>query len=194
MDILSVLMGLGLAAGAGSRASMVVLGLGLFHHTAYFELTGPYEWVGSIPVLFVLGVLALLEVAADLSPDVSELSDLAGYAPSFIAGFLALAAATGHLDRNLVLLGTSGLLGAGVAVGTRWVRNRVATVFRELSDVSGDEVHKARSGGESIATAGVVASAFVWPLLAASAIVAVMTVVLVWLARRRGGNQGEGSR
>ena len=74
MDLLSYMMAFGLAAGAGSRAALILFLLGCFHHTEYFELAANYEWVGSLPVLFVTGFLSLIEFLADIFPNVSELT------------------------------------------------------------------------------------------------------------------------
>lgn len=166
MDLLGYITGLGLAAGAGGRAALVVLGLGIFHHTGYFELGSSYLWIAAPPVLAVLGVVAAAEIAADLSPDLSELADLAGYLPSFVAGFIALSAATGQVDESLLRLSASGLLGGATGAGMRWVRNRFASVIRSTSDATVDEVHKAKSAGETGLTGGVVVLSFVWPLFA----------------------------
>jgi len=76
MHVMSPIIGFGLAAGAGSRAALVVLSLGLFHYTGYFDLIDPYLWIASPPVLAVVVVLALVEILADLSPDISELSGM----------------------------------------------------------------------------------------------------------------------
>lgn len=183
MDIMTYVVGFGLAAGAGSRAALAVLGLGLFHHTGYFALSDPYLWIASPPVLAVLGVLAVVGILADLSPDISELSDLAAYLPSAIAGFIALSAATGQVDESLVRLSLSGVLGAVTGAGVRWARNKVSAVFREAADVSFDGVHKARSAGETVLAAGVIGTSFVWPLVALG-ILAGAVVLGVWASRR----------
>ena len=105
------------------------MGLGLFHYTEYFELSDPYLWIASPPVLAVVGVLALVEILADLSPDLSELADLAGYLPSAIAGFIALSAVTGVVDDSLLRLAVSGVLGGvtrdGRALGQKQGLGRV---------------------------------------------------------------------
>ena len=122
MGILSYMMAFGLAAGAGSRACMVLFALGAFHYTPYFELSESYAWVASIPVMFVIGFLTLLDILADLNPNISELNDVAQYLPGLVAGFLCFAAMTGSVDSNLLHLVISGVLGGGVATGARFVR------------------------------------------------------------------------
>lgn len=182
MSIMSYIVGLGLAAGAGGRAAMVVLGLGVFHHTEYFELADPYLWIASPPVMAVLVVIALVEIAADMSPDVSELADLAGYLPSFIGGFIALSAATGQVDENLLRLALSGILGGMTGTGVRWLRNRFAALVRDASDATSDKVHSTRSVGETFTTAGIVTASFLWPMVAVT-LVAGAIAVGSWVSR-----------
>ena len=169
--------------GAGGRAALVVLGLGLFHYTEYFQLSDPYLWIASPPVLAVVGVLALVEILADMSPDFSELSDLAGYLPAAVAGFIALSAVTGGVDGSLLRLSLSGVLGGVTGVGIHWVRNKVSGAFRDASDVTVDGVHKTRSVGETALTAGVVGTSFVWPFLAMGILVAAVVFGL-WASKK----------
>jgi len=183
MGIMSYIVGFGLAAGAGLRALLVVLGLGLFHYTEYFELSDPYLWIASPPVLAVVAVLALVEILADLSPDFSELADLAGYLPAAFAGFIALSAATGQVDDSLLRLALSGVLGGAAGVGVRWARNRVSETFRDASDVTFDGVHKTRSVGETAVTAGIVGTSFVFPFLAIGILVGAV-VFGMWTSKK----------
>jgi hypothetical protein len=183
MGIMSYIVGFGLAAGAGGRALLVVFGLGLFHYTEYFELSDPYLWLAAPPVLAVVGVLALVEILADLSPDVSELADLAGYLPAAIAGFIALSAATGQVDDSLRHLALSGVLGGATGVGVRWARNKVSEVFRDASDVTVEGVHKTRSIGETALTAGIVGTSFIWPFLAVG-ILAGAVLLGMWATKK----------
>ena len=128
MNLLSYMTAFGLASGAGSRAALVLFLLGCFHHTEYFELAANYEWIDSLPVLFVTGFLSLIEFLADLFPNVSELNDMIQYFPGLIAGFLSFAAVTGSVDSNLLHLVASGILGGTVSTGVRYIRNAVLTV------------------------------------------------------------------
>jgi len=49
-NIVSYLTAFGLATGAGTKATIPVIALGLFHHTRYFELSPRWEWIASPPV------------------------------------------------------------------------------------------------------------------------------------------------
>ena len=133
MDLLSYMTAFGLASGAGGRASMVLFSLGIFHHTAYFNLSESFLWVASVPVLFVLGALTLVEVLADLHPELSELNDMAQYLPSLVSGFIAFAAVTGDVDSSLLQLVASGVMGGATSSVVRYARNQVSNIVR-MSD------------------------------------------------------------
>jgi hypothetical protein len=166
MGILSYMTAFGLAAGAGSRACMVILALGVFHYTPYFELSESYAWVASIPVMFVVAFLALLDILADAFPDISELNDVAQYLPGLVAGFLCFAAMTGSVDNNLLHLVISGVLGGGVATGARFVRNELSEVSRDIAgELSIKTPHMTRSVAETMGTAVAIPAAMVFPIL-----------------------------
>ena len=184
MGILSYMTAFGLAAGAGSRACMVILALGVFHYTPYFELSESYAWVASIPVMFVIGFLTLLDILADLNPNISELNDVAQYLPGLVAGFLCFAAMTGSVDSNLLHLVISGVLGGGVATGARFVRNGLSEVSREISEELGlDTPHLLRSGTESMGTALIIPAAIIAPVVGVVLVVVGLGLVLFFKQR-----------
>ena len=184
MGILSYMTAFGLAAGAGSRACMVILALGVFHYTPYFELSESYAWVASIPVMFVIGFLTLLDILADLNPNISELNDVAQYLPGLVAGFLCFAAMTGSVDSNLLHLVISGVLGGGVATGARFVRNGLSEVSREISEELGlDTPHLLRSGTESMGTALIIPAAIIAPVVGVVLVVVGLGLVIFFKQR-----------
>jgi len=190
MDILSYVTAFGLASGAGGRAALVVFALGLFHHTEYFTLSESFLWVGSLPVMAVLGVLALVEILADLHPDISELQDVAGYLPAVVAGFIAFAATTGDVDSSVLHLAASGVMGGAAAASTRFCRNQLSSVVREISAGSSEKVHSLRSHGETGFVVALTASAFFWPVLVAGFLLLVGGMFF-WVRRRKQSKAAE---
>ena len=183
MDLVAMMTGFGLAAAAGSRAALVLVALGVFHHTGYFHLSEPFAWIASPVVLCVAAALGLVEVAAEAHPEVSELVTLAAYLPRAVVGFVALASATGHVDGNLLALAASGVLGAGTASATHYLRSKVRDV---VHDTAGHASHHAGTGYSLLETLGagslVTASVFA-PLLAAVAVLSLG--VGTWFILRR---------
>lgn len=156
--IVSYLTAFGLATGAGTKATIPVIVLGLFHHTSYFELSPSWEWIGSPPVLAVLVAMLLVEVYADSHPEFGTWIDSIGYLPAIVSGFIAFAAATGTVDSSLLQLTTSGLFGSGTAVVVKGIRNAVRRPFREHVESVHEHVGAAATAGEA-GLAGVVSVA-----------------------------------
>jgi hypothetical protein len=155
----------GLAAGAGAKAFIPILGLGAFSYTPYFELGDRYEWIADPLVMVVLGVLVVVEIVVDAHPDLGRFADQVSYLPKIVAGFLAFAAVTGRLDEDLIQLGTSGVLGGGTAAGVHWIRNQVRVPFRDLAEDSHEVVGKLASVSEAGASATLAGTALVAPPL-----------------------------
>ena len=174
-SILPYLTAFGLSTGAGTKASIPVIALGLFHYTPYFELSPRWEWIANPAVLIVLSGLLLLELYADSHPELGELVDTIGYLPSFVAGFIAFAAVTGKVDSSLLQLAGSGLLGSGTAVVVRTVRNRMRAPFRESVEDLHDHAGVFATAGEAGAATAISAASFVVP--AAGAVAALLAVI-----------------
>ena len=144
---------------------MAVLGLGLFHYTPYFELAPRFEWVASAPVIAVLAVLAVVEIWADANPEIGEYADLAAYLPKMVAGFIALSAATGSVDSNLLQLGASGIMGSATALTVQFLREKVSNVVREFGEDTDASLSKGYSYGETGAFGGLLASSVLVPVV-----------------------------
>lgn len=163
--LLSSMMGFGLATTAGSRAGVVMLGLGLFHHTGHFTLAPQFSWVASPVVMSVLAVLALAEVWADTHPEIGELVDLAALLPKVVVGFIAFAATTGEVDESLLELIGSGVLGSVAAGTTHLFRNKLRTAVRELSEYTTGHLNSVYSHTETGSAVTLVATSFFAPML-----------------------------
>ncbi len=161
----SYMAAFGLAAGAGAKAFIPILGLGAFSHTPYFELSDRFAWIADPLVMVVLGVLVVAEIVVDAHPDLGRFSDVVSYLPKVVAGFLAFAAVTGRLDSDLAHLSASGVLGGGTAAGVHWLRNQVRRPFRDLAEDAHESVGKFASLGEAGASATLAGTALVAPPL-----------------------------
>jgi len=152
--IMSYLTAFGLATGAGGKAAIPLLALGVFHYTPYFELSDRFAWIASPVVMTVLAVIMMVEIVADAHPELGRFADMAAYLPKLAAGFLAFAAVTGTVDDSLQQLLGSGILGGVTAGGATWLRNRIRRPVRDHAEELHDGVGKVAAIGES----GLVAS------------------------------------
>lgn len=186
--LMSTLTAFGLAGGAGAKAFIPVLALGVFHHTSYFELSERWRWIADPVVMAVLGALVVVELVVDAVPELGELSDEVAYLPKIVAGFIAFAAATGTVDQSVLELGASGLLGGATAAGVHAVRNAVRRPFREVAEAVHEGSAKLATAGEAGASAAVSASAFLMPVLSVVALAGAGAIAFVGvrtLDRRR---------
>jgi hypothetical protein len=188
--LLPLITGFGLAAGAGGRASLVALLLGVCHYTPYFELAPSFEWLASIPVLFILGVIGLTEMWVDAHPDLKEFAHYPTYLSAFMVGFIALAASTGDVDSNILSLAGSGILGGFTGTAARYARNEVTEFIDNttgaLGDVLGDgTLNTKRSMMENVATVSLVGATIILPILGIIAVVLLLVGGIAWARSSR---------
>ena len=174
--LMTYMAAFGIAAGAGAKAFIPILALGVFSYTPYFELADRFAWIADPMVMVVLAVLVIVEIVVDAHPDLGRFSDVIAYLPKVVAGFLAFAAVTGRLDNELVQLGTSGVLGGGTAAGVHWLRNQVRQPFRDLAEDAHESVGKLASVSEAGASATLSGTALVAPPLSILALVGFVAV------------------
>jgi hypothetical protein len=192
-SLTQILSGAGLAGASGHRAFLPPLLLGIAHRFAaattaagdqpFFELSQKFQWLADPKVIAVLAVLTIVEYVAEKNPDAPELVNLALKLPKAASGFLVAAAATGRVDENLALLGTSGVVGAGIALGVDKLRADVKHAIQQpLSDATHGHSDKAMGSLETAWAGFLSVCAWLLPILA---LVALGVVVGVWFARRK---------
>ena len=189
--LLPLITGFGLAAGAGGRASLVALLLGICHYTPYFELAPSFDWLASIPVLFILSIIGLTEMWVDSHPDLKEFAHYPTYLSAFLVGFIALAASTGDVDSDILSLAGSGILGGVTGTVARYARNEVTEFIDNatgaLGDVLGDgALNTKRSMIENLATVSIVGTTITLPIVGAVAVILLLIGGIFWV---RGSNK-----
>lgn len=73
--IISICLGIGLAASVGFRVFLPLFALSLASYFDVWQLNTSWHWVGSMPALITLGVATLVEVCAYFIPYVDNLLD-----------------------------------------------------------------------------------------------------------------------
>lgn len=90
--LLSVALGVGLAAACGFRVFLPLLVAGIAARTGHLPLTPGFAWLAADGALLALGVAALLEALAYAIPWVDHLLDTLATPSAVIAGAVASAA------------------------------------------------------------------------------------------------------
>jgi hypothetical protein len=178
--LLSIALGIGLAAAVGLRVFLPLLALGIAAAAGHIELTPSFSWLASTPALVMLAVATALEVLAYYVPGLDNLLDAIATPAAIAAGVIGAAAVMADLP-PIVRWTTAAIAGGGVA----GLVQGLTTVMRVKSTALTGGL-----GNGAIAT-GELGGSLLLSLLAlvAPVIAAVAVVLAIWfavrLARRR---------
>ena len=180
--LLSVGLGVGLAAACGFRVFLPVLVMGVAARAGALDLSEGFEWMAGTPALLALGVAAVCEVGAYYIPWLDNVLDVAAMPAAVTAGIVVAAAnietATPLLDWALAAV-AGGTAAAVVQTGT--------TLLRGASTVStGGTGNFLVSTAEAGSAAGLSLVAISVPVLALVAALVLVAVVSARLLNRRG--------
>jgi hypothetical protein len=173
--LLSIALGIGLAAAVGLRVFLPVLIVSLAAYTGHLQLGADWVWIGTLPAVAAFAAAAVLEVLAYYLPGVDNILDLLATPVALIAGTVVTAAVIGDVP-PLVKWTTAVIAGGGVAGLTQ---GSTALLRAKSTAATGGL-------GNAVVSTGELAGAAVLSLLAVFApIVAVCLVMgLLWLAFR----------
>jgi hypothetical protein len=97
-------------------------------YTGHLELSQGFAWLGTLPALVMLGVAAILEIAAYYIPGVDNLLDLVATPAAFIAGTIVAAAVM--VDLPPMVKWAAAIIAGGGAAG---LMQSVTTLLRAKS-------------------------------------------------------------
>ncbi len=178
--LLSVCLGVALAAACGLRVFLPLFALSLAARLGFVTVTGGFAWVSSTAALVTFGIALTLEVAAYYVPWLDNLLDAAAAPLAIGAGVLTSAAVL--TDVSPVLRWSVAIVaGGGAAAGMQGLTT-IARAFTSFAT--------AGLGNFVVATAEVLLSAllslvaFLMPLVAAALALGVLIVVATRLLLR----------
>jgi hypothetical protein len=174
--LLPISLGVGLAAAAGFRVFLPLLGMGLAVKMGFIPVSEGFSWVGTTPALVMLAVAAVVEIIAYYVPVLDNVLDgLAG--PTAVGAGIAMTyAVLGDMDPMLKWT-LAIIAGGGAAAETQGA----TTVLRGASTVT-----TAGLGNHALATSEIAGAAImtvlaiVFPYIAI--IVALIFIIMAWRA------------
>jgi hypothetical protein len=174
--LLSVGVGLALAAAAGLRVFVPLLAVSLAARYGWVELSPTFAFLGTTPASVALGTAAVLEVAAYYVPFFDNVLDALAAPVAVLAGIVASAAVLTDLPPWLQY--TIAIVGAGSTAG---VVHAVTSVTRLKSSAA-----TAGLANPILATVELAGSVFIAVLaLVAPFLALVAAVLIVWLVVKR---------
>ena len=113
--LISLGLGLGLAAACGFRVFVPLLVLSLAARAEYVPLAGGWEWIASTPAVLAFATATVLEVAGYYIPWFDHLLDTVATPAAVVAGMVTSASIVGDLPPLLkwtaIIVGGGGIAG-----------------------------------------------------------------------------------
>ena len=129
--LLSIAVGLGLAAACGFRIFVPLLLISIAHKTDHLTLAEGFEWMGSTPAVITFACATLLEILAYYIPFFDNLLDTLATPSAVVAGIIATASQVGHMDPWLTW--SVAIIGGGGAAGAV---QGLTTITRQISSLA----------------------------------------------------------
>lgn len=170
--ILSIFLGIGLAAAAGFRVFVPLFALSLAAHQNLIPLDESWAWVGSMTALIILGIATLVEIFAYYIPFVDNLLDTLAIPLATIAGTLIMASTL--VDLSPVMTWTLAIIAGGGSAAA--IQSGTATTRIASSATTGGLGNNLVASTET-ATASVVSTlAIFFPILGFIIVIFIMII------------------
>ncbi len=96
--VISIFLGIGLAASVGFRVFLPLFALSLAAYFDYWELNETWQWIGSLAAVITLGVATLVEIATYYIPFVDNLLDSIAIPLATVAGTAVMVSTVADLS------------------------------------------------------------------------------------------------
>ena len=177
-SLLSIALGLGLAAATGFRIFVPLLIAGLAARLGYLPLGEGFQWLASTPALVMLLTAAVAETLAYYIPGVDHALDVIASPATLVAGVVASAAVMTDIPQ--AVMWPVAIIAGGGAAGL--TKGSTALLRAKSGALTGGLANPLVSTVETIGATGLAILAIVVPLLCLVAVVA----LLFWAARKAG--------
>ena len=187
MPLVSVAIGLGLAAAAGFRVFVPLLALGLASRQGLVPLAPGFEWIASPPALIAFGTATVVEVLAYHVPFLDHLLDVIATPSAIVAG--TIASATVLTDPPPVVKWTVAVLAGGGAAG----HVQTATVLARVGSTTftGGLGNVLFASFELFGAVGTVVLAIALPMVALGLLLLLLVAAAVIVTRVARGKDAE---
>jgi hypothetical protein len=177
-SLLSIALGIGLAAATGLRVFLPLLIAGLAARAGWIPLTDTFAWLESTPALVTLGTAALLETLAYYIPGLDHLLDLLAGPAAMAAGVVASASVMADVP-PVVLWPVAIIAGGGIAGITK---GGAALVRAKTGVATAGFGNPVVSTAETLSASALSIFAIALPLVCLIAVAA----LVIWILRKAG--------
>lgn len=177
--IISICLGIGLAASTGFRVFVPLFGLSLASYFGIIPLNDTWAWVGSLSALIILGVASVIEALGYLVPVVDNLLDTIAVPLAGVAGTLVMASTLA--DMSPAMTWALAIVAGGGAAAT--IKTTSAATRAVSTATTAGTANPAIGMAETGAAIGLSAVSILFPVVGMF-IAVIGIVVLIWLAVR----------
>lgn len=174
--ILSIALGIGLAASAGFRVFLPLFALSLSAYFGLWPINENWQWLASTPALIILGVATLAEITAYLIPFVDHLLDTLAVPLAGLAGTAVMASTTADLSPAVTW--TLAIIAGGGAAAA--IKGATATTRVASTATTGGLANPVVSAAET----GTAVFMTILSLFIPFAAVAVLLLIAFWVWRK----------
>ena len=182
--VMSVLVGVGLAAACGYRVFVPLLALSLGSATGAVDVSAGWEWVGSPAAIVALAVASVLEIGAYYIPAVDNALDAVAIPLATIAGTLATASVSADMP-PMLRWSVAAIAGGGMALTVQSATTTVRAVTTPVTAGLGNWI--VATGELVMATFSAILAIFlpVIAVLASLGIIAILLAIILRFRRKR---------
>jgi hypothetical protein len=177
-SLLSVALGIGLAAATGFRIFVPLLVAGIAARSGFLPLTDGFNWLSSTPALLMLGTAAVFEVLAYYIPGVDHALDVIASPAAVGAGVVASASVMADIP-PAVMWPVAIIAGGGIAGLTK---GSTALLRAKSGVMTAGLANPVVATVETVGATGMSVLALLVPLACLAAIVA----LLYWVTKKTG--------
>lgn len=177
--ILSIFLGIGLAASVGFRVFLPLFALSLAAYFGKWELNESWLWIGSLTAVLTLGVAMLIETFAYFIPWVDNILDTVAVPLAAIAGTAVMVSTVANLD-PAITWSLAIIAGGGTATA---IKGASATSRLASTASTGGLANPIVSTVET-GTAIVVTTASIFAPIIAGVLVVIILATIFWIYRK----------
>ncbi|MEO1010218.1 MAG: DUF4126 domain-containing protein [Bacteroidota bacterium] len=171
--ILSLFLGIGLAASVGFRVFLPLFALSLAAYFNVWELNENWQWIGSTTALITLGVATVVEIFGYFIPWVDNLLDTLAIPLAAIAGTAVMVSTVANLD-PVVTWSLAIIAGGGTATA---IKGAGATGRLASSTSTGGLANPVISTVETGTAVAVSTASIFAPILAAVLVIIILIII-----------------
>jgi len=171
--ILSIFLGIGLAASVGFRIFLPLFALSLAAYFGTWELNDSWQWIGSLAAVLTLGIATMVEVFAYFIPWVDNLLDSLAIPLAAIAGTAVMVSTVAGLD-PVVTWSLAIIAGGGTATA---IKGAGATGRLASTATTGGLANPVVATVETGTAVVVTAASIFAPIVAAVLVIVILVII-----------------